>query len=104
MAPATFLTSLGLIEAAMTRTNRGLLVRNRGGDLHGLKNRGISKGLEPDRTHDLLLLLVFAWAEEWWLKKSPESPEEGCYASAQRKHGSRSWGTASATSSFFAPS
>jgi hypothetical protein len=58
IAPATFFTSLGLIEAAITRTNAALLVGSRGGNLGHLKSRGIAEGLEPCRAHGPLLQVV----------------------------------------------
>jgi hypothetical protein len=44
IAPATFLTSLGLIEAAITRTMA--VLRNRLGNFHAFKGRRISESLE----------------------------------------------------------
>src|SRR3984957_12334276 len=58
IAPARFFTSLGLIQAAITRTNAALLVGSRGGNLGYLKNRGIAEGLEPCRAHGPLLQAV----------------------------------------------
>jgi hypothetical protein len=53
MAPATFLTSLGLIEAAMTRTIAIVSPDGRSRYLRQLKNRGIAEGLELYCSHDL---------------------------------------------------
>ena len=59
IAPATFLTSLGLIEAAMTRTKAVLSSGDRSRPASAnSKNRGIAEGLEPYRTHDLLLQII----------------------------------------------
>jgi Histidine kinase-, DNA gyrase B-, and HSP90-like ATPase len=55
MVPATFLTSLGLIEAAMTRTSAVVSPTAGAATSASSRNGGIAEGLEPYRSHDLFL-------------------------------------------------
>src|SRR5580658_7937897 len=87
MAPATFLTSLGLIDAAITRT-RAVVASGAGSATSVIsRTEGSPKALNRIARMICSFRWRFAWRQEWTLPRVPETGRRGCYASTERKHG-----------------